>query len=210
MIEHVLDSFPATYTNHFVLIVQENFLHDYPLHMSKLLARGNVDFVVAKQVTQGAACSVLLARQFFRNSALLVADSDTFYEKEVIPTFLEQLTVVRPELGLITFKSDKPCYSYVKLSSDGLLSEIVEKQVVSEHAISGVYYFADGREFEDAAVEAMIYDDRVRGEFYLSKIFGNVAKKQKASLFLFDISANDMFCTGTPEQLQEVVRRLSK
>lgn len=210
MIEHVLDSFPKLPETRFVLIVREDFLSDQRKQIEKLLARGNIDFVVARQVTQGAACSVLLARKFFKGRSLLVADSDTFYRDGVLADFLKEIQRNSPGFGLLTFKSCLECYSYVNLTLEGTLDQIAEKQVISENAISGVYYFANGDAFEEAAVQAMIYGDRDRGEFYLSKIFGNAARESGTSVLLHDVTSEDMFCAGTPDQLQEVIKRLSK
>lgn len=210
MIEHVLDAFPNDLDARFVLIIREDYLRDWDYQMDRLRQRPNVEFVTAKRVTQGAACSVLLARQLFKDSSLLVADSDTFYRNGVLGDFIEKIRHTNPDLGLITFQSNHNCYSYVKLTKDNKLERIAEKQVISEHAISGVYYFSDGDAFENAIIEAMIYDDRDKGEFYLSKIFGNLGADGKAVVLLHEINREDMLCTGTPAQLQDVIQRLEK
>ena len=213
MIEHVLDAFPASPDSRFVLIVRDDFLRDYPECMDRLRNRGNVEFAPAKKVTQGAACSVLLARRFFRNASLLAADSDTFYKPGVLKRFFEEIERCDPDLGLMTFRSTRPCYSYAKLAGGGTfgrLEQIAEKQVISEHAVSGVYYFKSAGAFEDAAVGAMIYGDKDRGEFYLSGVFGAAAKQSAASVLLHEIDPGEMFCTGTPEQLKEAEERLSE
>ena len=210
MIEHVMDSFPSMQWVRFVLIVREDFLEDYQNEMKCLIDRENVSIVVAKKITQGAACSVLLAREYFKDSSLLVVDSDTFYQKGILPAFLEKVKEYGFNLGLITFKSDEACYSYIKLSPAGYLDEIAEKKVISKAAISGVYYFSDGSEFEKAVIESMVYDEREKGEFYLSSIFGKVALKCKQKILLYEVPRDDIFCAGTPQQLEETIKRLAK
>lgn len=210
MIEHVMDAFPEGENFSFVLVCREDFFAEYPAQMRKLTSRQNVRCVIARGMTQGAACSVLLARKYFRNRSLLVADSDTFYDKSVLEDFIRLINERNPDLGVVTFKSKLDCYSYISLDKCNKLDKIAEKRVISNHAISGVYYFSSANEYEEEIIDAMIYGDRDRGEFYLSKIFGNVAKANDSVVLLHEIDPKNIFCTGTPGQLDEVLTRISK
>ena len=207
MVEHVIESFREVKDElQFVLILRDDFLKAFPKEVSELAKKGNVSFLSVAKVTQGAACTVLLAREYFRSGRLIVADSDTFYDPKVISDFFEQINQQDVSQSVITFPSTLPCFSYIQI--DGKNVSVAEKQVISNHAISGVYYFRDGETFVESAIEAMIYGDREKGEFYMSTIFGKVAKNRGESVRIFEIQPEKMYCTGTPDQLVEVTNRL--
>ena len=209
MIEHVLDSFISLEEEiKFVLIVREDFLTEWSAEIDHLRSSYNITFVVAKKITQGASCSVLLARDLFKDTSLLVADSDTFYEPVVISEFLKFIKSTKAEQSLITFKSQKNCYSYIAINNGNVL--IAEKRVISEHAISGIYFFKYSKDFTDAAIEALIYGEKDHGEYYMSKVFWLASKLRGNFVNFYEISSKELFCTGTPEQLKEVLERLNK
>lgn len=97
---------------------------------------------------------------------------------------------------LLTFRSAKPHHSYVKVV-DGFITEIAEKRVISNQAVAGVYCFADGAAFRDAA-EAVLKDDRrILGEFYVSTVVDELIGRG------LKLRAVDCRCAvlGTPEEL---------
>src|SRR5437016_6324883 len=70
----------------------------------------------------------------------------------------------------MTFWADHPKWSYCRMREDGTVSEVVEKQVVSNEATVGIYNFRQGRDFVRAA-EAMIQANlRVNNEFYVAPL----------------------------------------
>lgn len=211
MIEHVLDSFALCNKDiNFVLIVRSFFVDQYKDQLSKLTAYRNVHLITAEELTQGAACTVLLAREFYKNSSLLVADSDTFYTRDVIAQFLNFIDKNSPDIALVTFNSQADCYSYVSINeNDHTLISIAEKEVISSHAISGVYYFKYGFQFIDACINLLIYNKKTKNEFYMSSVVGEVAKRFCSKCMLYNVDINDIYCTGTPTQLKNVQQRLS-
>jgi hypothetical protein len=80
--------------------------------------------------------------------------------------------------GLImTFWSDHPKWSYCRMRPDGTVSEVVEKQVVSNEATVGIYNFRAGRDFVRAA-EAMIAANlRVNNEFYVAPTYNQLIEE---------------------------------
>lgn len=211
MIEHVLDSFSYCRNDlSFILIIRSEFRQKNGEKLSKLEKYKNLRFIEAEELTQGAACTVLLARKYFANSSLLIADSDTFYSAKTIGKFVTFLKDKDPDVSLITFMSQLNCYSYVSVDEkNNLLTAIAEKEVISSHAISGIYYFKYGAQFVDTCIELLIYNRRTKSEFYISSVVGEVARKLKSKFMLYEIEASDIFCAGTPSQLKNVVRRIN-
>lgn len=206
MVERVLDSFSLVDENiDFVLIVRKSFFQQYHGKLDALKANRNIVFLSVDKVTQGAACTALVARDYFKDRRLIVADSDTFYDVNVMKEFFDFISREDVDQAVITFNSSQPCYSYINIKNG---VEVAEKQVISSHAISGVYYFKNGTDFENGAINAMIYGDKDKGEFYMSKVFGNVAKDSSGRVEFFEIPLGSIYCTGTPSQLTDVLSRL--
>lgn len=99
---------------------------------------------------------------------------------------------------LATFRSSKPHHSYVTLDRHRDIAEIVEKRVVSNDAVAGIYYFGDGEAFRDAAERVIKDDRRVLGEYYVSSVIQDLIT---AGARLRTMTCNTAIL-GTPEELQ--------
>ena len=77
--------------------------------------------------------------------------------------------------------------------------ETKEKEVISNHAITGVYYFKSLNNFRDSVIDLVVESDLSKGEFYMSNVFNHL-KKFSNKIKVFDIKHFD--CVGTPEQLE--------
>lgn len=204
MIERVLQAF-CEFVEDIVLIFREDTLARYKGQIDDLVRRYGVSIVIAQGLTQGASCSVLVARSVYVGKSILIADCDTFYEKSAIADFVRKIGNKSPDYGLITFNSDSDKFSYV--ASEGDHVRIAEKEVISNNAISGVYYFKDSQAFNDAVVDCMIYGKKTKGEFYISQIMENLLKKQ-GTLLVHQIETSERYGVGTPEELVEVLKRI--
>jgi dTDP-glucose pyrophosphorylase len=126
---------------HYIFIVQQEHYEKYNLkYLLNLIAPG-CDIVQVNGITEGAACSTLLAKDYIDNdSPLLIANSDQYVEwnsNECMYAFSADSI----DGGILTFESSHPKWSYVKLGHDGFVNEVAEKQVISNHATVGVYYW---------------------------------------------------------------------
>ena len=101
--------------------------------------------------------------------------------------------------ALLTFKSSNPCFSYAKVDELGNFVETKEKEVISEHAICGMYYFQNINDFKDAVIDLVVESDLSKGEFYMSNVYNHL-KKITNKIGIYDIEHFD--CVGTPEQLK--------
>lgn len=204
MIERVIQVF-CEFVEEIILVCREDTLTRYREQIDGLVRRYGVSVVIAQGLTQGASCSVLVARSVYRGKSILIADCDTFYEKSAIADFVKKIGENYPDYGLITFNSDSDRFSYIASDRDKV--QIAEKEVISNKAISGVYYFKDSEVFNDAVVDCMIYGQKTKGEFYISQIMGNLLKK-KGNLLVHQIEASERYGVGTPEELIDVLKRI--
>src|SRR5262245_39613612 len=123
-------------------------------------APGSVNIAV-DGVTQGAACTVLLARGLINtNEPLMIANCDQWVDVD-INDYLGALSCGAADGLIMTMSADDPKWSYVRLDEALRPIEVVEKRVVSNTATVGIYSFRQGREFVSAAEQMIAKDCRV-------------------------------------------------
>lgn len=204
MIEHVLSAFDGMDAK-FILVLQEKFLSEQKLQLNTLKNRYTVEFVTVPKLTMGAAITALAAhKKIDSQNDILFADSDNIFNKKDILNFVNYVRENNLSGGLLTINSDKPCYSYAKTDDNGFLIETREKEVISNHAITGVYYFKSLEEFKDSVIDLVVESDFSKGEFYMSNVYNHL-KKFTNKIGVFDIA--HFYCVGTPEQLKEYIER---
>jgi dTDP-glucose pyrophosphorylase len=202
MIEHVLASFEEVNAK-FILVLQEKFLIEQKEELEKLKKDYNLDFVTVPKLTMGAAITALAAHKKINPEYdMIFADSDNIFNKDDILNFIQQTRKQNLEGSLLTIKSDNPCYSYAKIDENNLLIETKEKEVISDHAITGVYYFKTLELFKDSVIDLVVESDLSKGEFYMSNVYNHL-RKITNKIGVFDISHFD--CVGTPKQLKRFI-----
>jgi NDP-sugar pyrophosphorylase family protein len=171
MIEVVVNNLRPRQSHRFVFICQEEHDRTYDLRgFLESLAPG-CEVICIDGVTEGAACTVLIARELINTvEPLMIANCDQWVDFSID----EYLTAFRHSGSdgfIMTMRSNSPKWSYVKRDPTGRVLTVVEKQVVSDEATVGIYNFSSGRDFV-AAADAMIKADiRVNDEFYVAPVY---------------------------------------
>ena len=206
MIERVLDG--INYPNaHYTLIIQEEFEKENKAQLEKLANKYHVAFVSVKKLTQGACCTALAAHEIINNNIPVVfADSDNIFNNATFQAFVDDCLRRNLDGGLLTFNTDKECYSYAAIDNNGIVTHTREKEVISNHAITGVYMFKNGADFVRCAIDMMIYGDKAKNEFYMSNVY-NYAVQKGLNIGVYDIKETDWDCVGTPQQLKEYLEK---
>lgn len=101
--------------------------------------------------------------------------------------------------ALLTFESDNPAYSYVILDGDRVTGTI-EKQVASNEAICGAYYFKNRSIFEKYVEEYL--KECKYAEFFVSGVYNEMAKDD-CVIKTFRIDEHISF--GTPNEYDMAV-----
>ncbi len=196
MIQHVIDNLNVDAK--FIFVVQEEHYKKYNLgSYLKLMAPG-CEIVQTNGVTEGAACTTLLAKNFINNDRhLLIANSDQFVEWNSCDFFYSMLSD-DADGGILTFNANDPKWSYVRLGADGYACEVAEKKVISNEATVGIYYWKSGAEYIRFAEQMIANDVRVNNEFYVCPIYNEMFKEEKRVKIF---RAEQMWGLGTPEDL---------
>lgn len=188
-----------------IYIVQKEHYDKYNLsHVLRLISGNNCRIVVTEGITEGAACTTLLASEYIDNdNPLLIANSDQFVEWNS-NEFLYAMQSEGVDAGILTFKSVHPKWSYARLDKDGFVCEVAEKKPISDIATVGIYYWNKGSDYVKYAKQ-MIYEGiRVNNEFYVCPVF-NQAIKDGKKIKIFSVPK--MWGLGTPEDLQVFLGR---
>ena len=184
----------------YTFIVQKEHYEKYSLNYLLPLIAPDCNIVQVDGITEGAACTTLLAKEFIDNDEpLIMANSDQFVEWDSNET-LYAFQNDGIDGGIITFPATHPKWSYAKLGDDGYVSEVAEKKPISEHATVGIYYWKKGSDYVKYAEQMIDKDIRTNNEFYVCPVFTEAIQDGK-KIRIKDIQKNGMWGIGTPEDL---------
>lgn len=177
----------------YIFLVLRDHLCDYAL--TDLFDRIAPDHVIVPVdgVTEGAACTALLARDFIDDGPLLIANSDQLIEWDhALPD---------ADGVILTFRATHPKWSYVR-EEQGRVVEVAEKRPISDKATCGVYWFRQGSDFVNGADAMIAQERRVNGEFYIAPVFNELIERGR-TVVSHDVTR--MVGLGTPEDLEAYI-----
>ena len=198
MIQVVVDN--LNIKANYIYVVQKEHREKYNLDTLLNLITPGCKIVETEGITEGAACTALLAKEFIDSDApLFFANSDQFVEWDS-NEFLYKMNETDADGGIVSFRATHPKWSFAKIDEQGLVTEVAEKNPISDIATVGYYYWKHGSDFVKYAEEMIDKDIRVNGEFYVCPVF-NQAIGDGKEIRTFDIPK--MWGLGTPEDLKE-------
>lgn len=196
MIQRVVDNLNIDARH--IFIVQKSHYEKYALkHMLNLIAP-NCEIVQVEGMTEGAACTTLLAKKFIDNDEpLVLANSDQYVQWDS-NQFMYSAMADDIDGSILTFEATHPKWSYARLNEDGFVVEVAEKKPISKHATVGVYFWRRGSDYVRSAESMIQKNIRVNNEFYVCPVY-NEALLEGARVKTFHI--DKMWGLGTPEDL---------
>jgi dTDP-glucose pyrophosphorylase len=182
----------------YIFIVQKDHYEKYNLKYLLNLIAPNCKIVQVDGLTEGAACTTLLAKEYIDNDApLVMANSDQFVEwnsNECMYAFNADSI----DGGILTFKATHPKWSYAKLDENGFVSEVAEKKPISDNATVGIYFWKHGSDYVKYAEQMISNNIRTNNEFYVCPVFNEaIADGKKIRVKQIE----KMWGIGTPEDL---------
>lgn len=191
MIEHVVQNF-GTEQNSIYLLCREHHKVDIEgCHIK------TIDYT-----TEGPAISAALFRESIdMDDELIITNCDQIildWDKEA---FLRHVRNYDAALGC--FISTAPHNSYVRVDDENLVTEVKEKQVISNIATNGLHYWKRACSFFESLDEMVKRKDTTNGEYFVAPSYNYlIAKEYKVGIFMF----NRHFPIGTPEQLRKFLK----
>ncbi len=191
----------------FIYVVQKEHREKYNLDTLLKLITPNCKIVEVNSITEGAACTALLAKEYINSdNPLFFANSDQFVEWDS-NEFLYKMNETGADGGIVSFKATHPKWSFAKVNENGLVTEVAEKNPISDIATVGYYYWKKGSDFVKYAEDMITKDIRVNNEFYVCPVF-NQAIEDGKEIRTFDIPK--MWGLGTPEDLKFYLENYGK
>lgn len=192
----------------YTFIVQKEHYEKYNLNYLLPLIAPGCNIVQVDGLTEGAACTTLLAKEFINNDEpLLMANSDQFVVWDSNET-LYAFQNGECDGGIITFPATHPKWSYAKIGNDGYVAEVAEKKPISEHATVGIYFWKKGSDYVKYAEQMIDKNIRVNNEFYVCPVF-NEAIQDGKKIRIKEIEKDGMWGIGTPEDLNYFLEHYS-
>lgn len=181
-----------------IYICQQSHYDKYNLKTLLNLISPNCEAVLIDGITEGAACTTLLAKHLIDNDEpLIIANSDQFVEWNS-NEFMYSMIADTIDAGILTFTATHPKWSFAKLDENGYVMEVAEKNPISDIATVGIYYWKKGSDYVKYAEQMIKKDIRVNNEFYVCPVY-NEAIQDGLKVKTFHI--NKMWGIGTPEDL---------
>ena len=185
----------------YIFLVRKEHLDKYDGMVDTLSRITNNSFkhVVVDELTEGAACTALLAEKLINNDEdLLIANSDQYVEYQP-QNFSSLKHMTNVDSIVFTFNAVHPKWSFVKMNSRGFVTEVAEKKPISNIATCGIYWYRKGSDFVKYAKSMIEKDIRVNGEFYIAPVYNELIEDGKT---LVPFYVNKMWGLGTPEDLR--------
>jgi NDP-sugar pyrophosphorylase family protein len=189
----------------YIFLIRKDHVEKYSglLDTLQRITNGNCEYVIVDTLTEGAACTALLAEEYIDNDEdLLIANSDQFIEYEAQNfNMLRNLTNV--DAIVFTFNAVHPKWSFIKTNSRGYATEVAEKKPISNIATCGIYWYRKGSDFVKYAKQMIEKDIRVNNEFYIAPVYNELIGDGKA---LIPFYVHEMWGIGTPEDLRRFLK----
>jgi len=190
----------------YILIAQEEHIELENELVRQIIKEFNVVFHPINHLTEGAACTVLHARQFINNNEpMIIANSDQVVDI-IFQNYVDDCFKRDLDGSIMTFKDPEKNikWSFAKTDSNEIVEEVREKEPISDKATVGVYMFKHGKEFVNAAIDMIVKNDRVNNEFYVCPVY-NYAIKNNNKIGVYDIPFDSMHGIGTPVDLDTYI-----
>ena len=191
------------------MLAREEHINNYSSYITKINEKYNSVIFPVNGLTQGTACTVLLAREMINdNIPLVIANSDQIVDMNFVD-FIDDAKSRNLDGSILTFMDSKrdPKWSFASLNDNNLVKEVREKDPISDYATVGIYYFKRGMDFVEGAIDMILEQDTVNNEYYTCPVYNFLIKK-KFDIGIYNIKDSAMHGIGTPEDLNLYLKNL--
>ena len=183
---------------HYIFLVQRSHFEQYDLGSMLTTVRPGCTIVLVDGLTEGAACTSLLAKQYIDNQEpLLIVNSDQFIEWDSTE-FMYSVYNSDCDAVILTFESADPKWSYALADQNQIVQAVAEKDVISSNATVGIYFWQHGADYVTHAESMIRKNIRTNNEFYICPVFNEAIAQ---GLVVTHKRIKRMWGLGTPEDL---------
>lgn len=202
MIQVVVENLGLDANYHFV--VQKEHREKYNLDTMLGIIAPGCKVIEVDGITEGAACTALLAKEYINNDMpLFFANSDQYCSWNSME-FMYNMQETEADGGIVTFHATHPKWSFAKSDANGIVTEVAEKNPISTDATVGFYYWKHGSDFVKYAEQMIEKDIRVNNEFYVCPVYNQAIEDGKV---IRTKQIQSMWGLGTPEDLEYFLKQ---
>ena len=203
MIQWVIES--LNLKANYIFIIQKEHQEKYNIKSVLKILQPNCKIIELDHLTEGAACTTLLAKEFINtDDPLIIANSDQYINWNSSKAFYD-FNSKNLDGAILTFEAIHPKWSYAKCNKEGFVTEVAEKKVISKNATVGVYYWKHGSDYVKSAEEMIKKNIRVNNEFYVCPVYNEFLQKNKKIKIH---KVDKMWGLGTPEDLNNFIQKM--
>ena len=203
MIQWVIES--LNLQANYIFIIQKEHQEKYNIKSVLKILQPNCKIIELDHLTEGAACTTLLAKEYINNDdPLIIANSDQYINWNSSKAFYD-FNSKNLDGAILTFEAIHPKWSYAKCNNEGFVTEVAEKKVISRNATVGVYYWKHGSDYVKSAEEMIKKNIRVNNEFYVCPVYNEFLRKNKKIKIH---KVDKMWGLGTPEDLNNFIQKM--
>ena len=190
----------------YIFIVQKDHMEKFALGTLLNRIAPNCEIIEIDEITEGPACTALLAKSYIDNfHELVIANCDQIMQWDA-QKFLYAAAIY--DGCVVTYHESTPKNSYARIDSKGKVLEIKEKEVISNISLNGIHHWHSGYLFVDSAEEMIANDDRApNNEFYISQTY-NYMIKQGYSVGFHHIPNQQHINVGVPDDLDRYLNSI--
>ena len=185
-------------------IVRKEHIDKYHIdeQIKAILPDANVFYV--EKTTRGAVETCLIAESAIsEDDSIVVMDCDLEFRSqgyiEGIKSILKKPVEQVNGGMLVSFESIEPRYSYAEVDENMIVKRTAEKEVISNHALCGAYFFSSASGFLKAAHRLLNEPVFTKTEYYVSLLYNYLlADGEIVKLATME----DYRSYGTPEELK--------
>ena len=167
-----------------------------------------VTIVKLNEVTDGAACSLLTAKQYIDTDEPLISiNSDQVLHWDS-QKFISKCKEEPDVSWIMTYPHTDIKHSFVKVDNNGMVIETAEKVAISEMASVGLYHWSKGSLFVKGAEEMIANNDKHNNEYYLAPVYNYTCKNNIVKPY--EVQATNFTPVGTPADLATYHNRFYK
>ncbi|MCZ2224452.1 MAG: HAD-IA family hydrolase [Chitinophagales bacterium] len=200
MIEHVINN--LNIDANYIFAIQEDHCKKFNLDKILKAIKPGCKIIKVNGLTEGAACTALLAKEIINNDyPLIIANCDQIVDWDSCE-FVSKLIFNNVDGEILTFKINNPDkrWSYVKLDDNGYVTDVQEKNPISNHPTVGIYGFRFGKDFVKYAESMINKKIKVNNEYYLAPVYNEMILDNKK---IINFDCNEMWGIGDPSSLNK-------
>jgi dTDP-glucose pyrophosphorylase len=203
MIQAAIDSMAIK--GNLIFIVRSQHIDQYKID-KKLKEIYDCNIVSVDYLTEGPACTALLAEHLINNEeSLVIANCDQImhWDSETFKSYCENY----PHDGfVVTYFANTNKNSYAKLDKNGFVTNIKEKEIISNISLNGIHFWKRGSDFVSSAKEMISMNDRApNNEFYIGPTF-NYMVSNNSKIGIYHIPNEQHWAVGTEQDLDIYMR----